>query len=140
MLTNFTFGDVTLGTANVVGAFSGSNTAGNITFSDGIAALTVNGVDTSSSSKDISVTNTAGSLALAGTVNAGTGNVDAEAATGAISETGKILATQLAATTTTGDITLNTPRTNNVTFDFGGPGYGRGVGKHYVQRLRAAAL
>ena len=114
-VTNTTAGDVALGTANVVGAFSGSNTAGNVTFNDGIAALTVNGVDTSAASNDIAITNTAGTIAVAGTVNAGAGTVTLTSA-GTISETGKILAGALAATTTSGDITLGSATNSVATF------------------------
>ena len=91
-VTNTTAGDVTLVKINAVDAFSGSNTVGNITFKDGVIALTINNVDTSASSKDISITNFSDRLAVNGTVSAGTGNVTLLCHTSGMSETGTITA------------------------------------------------
>ena len=136
-----TTGDITLGTAtNNVADFAASDTdaaSGNITFNDSAAGsltlgsvaalsnvtttkgnititsggtLTVTDTVTAGGGKNVSLTASGGALAVNNTVTGG--NVTLSA-TGAISETGTILATQLAATTTTGDITLGTA-TNNV--------------------------
>mgnify|MGYP000314129606 CR=1 FL=1 len=50
-----TQGNITLNQANVVNTFTASNTAGNVTFVDGVGALTLKTIDTSLANGTITV-------------------------------------------------------------------------------------
>jgi hypothetical protein len=111
--TNTTAGNITLDQANVVNAFTASNTAGNVTFVDGVATLTLESINSATGNGTITVQNTqaGGMLIVDQAISAGAGNVNLTSAggisetatTGTISTTGQVTATN----TTQGDITLD---------------------------------
>ena len=106
-LTTSSVGGTTLGGANVVANFNGTNTtSGNVSLTNN-TALTITGI--SQSGGGTATVNNAGGTTVTGTVGAGAGSVTLTDTTGAISESGAglISTTGTLTTSSVGGTTLN---------------------------------